>query len=415
MSAIEQRLRETVGLDPESLGATSLARLIRLRMKRQGVGSIGDYDRLLEVSPAAWTDLLEAVLVAETWFFRDREAIDALTRLVRDSWLPSHTSGTLRLLSLPCSTGEEPYSIVMSLLDAGVAPERFHLEAMDINARALASARQGVYGRNSFRKGDLEFRHRHFRPAKEEFVLDPVVRSCVHFSQSNILESGASTAEGNYDFIFFRNLLIYLDPAARRKALARIGQMLAPAGILFVGPAEQSLLLDHGFVSASLPFTFAWRKALRRPERTERRLRAESPITEPLRPLLAPTSLAKPLLPSPRFGFIQPRGSGARRSLPDDLEYARRLAEGGQLTQAAAICEAHLSQRRTSAQAYYLLGVVRDARGEPNAIEYYRKALYLEPNHYESLVRMAQFATQHGDAAGARNFRRRAERLKSEP
>lgn len=413
MSAIEQRLRETVGLDPASLGSTSLARIILQRMKRVGALNLDDYNHLLELSPAAWTDLLEAVLVAETWFFRDREAIDALARVVRDSWLPAHSSGTLRLLSLPCSTGEEPYSIVMALLDAGVPPERFHVDAVDISARALTSARRAVYGRNSFRKGELDFRGRHFQSTPEGYVLAPGVRNCVHFSQANVLESGLAAAPGNYDYIFFRNLLIYFDPAARKKALDKIARLMGPAGILFVGPAEQSLLLDHGFASASLPFAFAGRDAYRRPERTVRRVRAEPPVPEPPELFPLPTNLAKTPARFAEFNSRRSRSGGARRSLPDDLEHARRLTEAGRLTEAAAICEAHLSQSRTSAQAYYLLGVVRDARGESNAIEYYRKALYLEPNHYESLMRMAVFASQHGDAAGARNFRRRAERLKA--
>jgi chemotaxis protein methyltransferase WspC len=97
------------------------------------------------------------------------------------------------------------------------------------------------------------------------------------------------------------------------------------------------------------------------------------------------------------------------------LECARRLVEAGRLSEATTLCEAHLSQSRASAQAYYLLGLVRDAGGQPNAIEYFRKALYLEPNHYESLLRMALIASRNGDAAGAGNFQRRAERLKPAP
>jgi chemotaxis protein methyltransferase WspC len=294
----------------------------------------------------------------------------------------------------------------MALLDAGLAPERFQVDAVDISARALAGARRAVYGKNSFRSDDLGFRRRYFQSTPEGFVLDPAVRDRVCFSQANLLEPGFGTARGNYDFIFFRNLLIYLDPAARQKALEKIERMLAATGVLFVGPAEQSILLDHGFASANLAS---------RSERPPRRLRVELPVTCPRGPRGLPPGPAQVLANSAGINLARPRAGGARRSLPDDLEYARRLVQAGQLTEAAAICEAHLAQSRTSAQAYFLLGMVREAGGAPNAIDYYRKALYLEPNHYESLMRMAFFAAQHGDPAGARNFRRRADRLKGNP
>ena len=132
-------------------------------------------------------------------------------------------------------------------------------------------------------------------------------------------------------------------------------------------------------------------------------------------------------LPVEAVGSLQP-GSELRRQrdqgsapsqaeptvlcLRTDLETARRLADAGRLKEAAEICEAHLRESRASAQAYYLLGLVRDAGGEPGAIDCYRKALYLEPNHYESLLQMALLLQKNGDAARARAFKSRAQRIK---
>jgi chemotaxis protein methyltransferase WspC len=101
-------------------------------------------------------------------------------------------------------------------------------------------------------------------------------------------------------------------------------------------------------------------------------------------------------------------------SVQPDLETARRLADAGRLSEAAEICEAHLRQSRVSAQAYYLLGLVRDADGDATAIDCYRKALYLKPNHYESLLQMALLLQKNGDPARARAFRSRAQRIKAE-
>ena len=95
----------------------------------------------------------------------------------------------------------------------------------------------------------------------EGFVLDPAVRNCVQFCQGNFLSEDFLGGQASYDFIFCRNLLIYLDPLMRRKALDKIDRLLAPAGVLFVGPVEQPLAIEHGFVTATLPMTFACRKA----------------------------------------------------------------------------------------------------------------------------------------------------------
>jgi len=92
------------------------------------------------------------------------------------------------------------------------------------------------------------------------------------------------------------------------------------------------------------------------------------------------------------------------------LETARQLADTGQLAEAVALCEAHLAQHGPSAGAFYLLGLMKDASDDPEAAALYRKALYLEPNHYEALVHIALWLEKNGDASSARPFKRRAER-----
>ena len=113
--------------------------------ERQSACHLGDVHAYLErvrVSGTELQALIEAVVVPETWFFRDRHAFVALARLAREEWLPSHREGALALLSLPCSTGEEPYSMAMALLDADVPANRFRVDAVDISTRSLA---QGLH------------------------------------------------------------------------------------------------------------------------------------------------------------------------------------------------------------------------------------------------------------------------------
>jgi chemotaxis protein methyltransferase WspC len=162
--------------------------------------------------------------------------------------------------------------------------------------------------------------------------------------------------------------------------------------------------LEHGFAPAKISMAFACRKPLF--------AGLSRPVPEPASEALQPQSCQPPsrLTESLRRTDAS-KLPGSKLGIASDLECARRLADAGRLQEAAALCEAHLQQSRTSAQAYYLLGLVRDAAGDATAREYYRKALYLEPKHYESLVHLAMLAQKSGDDVGARNLRRRADRL----
>lgn len=411
MTPIESLLRREIGLDAASVGSSAIERAVRLRLKALGLKSVADYLRRLDASPAELEELVEAVVVTETWFFRDREPFAAFVRLVLDEWLPAQPLSTLRVLSIPCSSGEEPCSLAMALLDANIPQERFSIDAVDISARALARAQRGIYGKNSFRGRELAFRDRHFQHTNEGYELHPRVRSCVDYHRNNLLSDDFPARRAGYDFIFCRNLLIYFDRAAQIKTLEKLHRLLLPSGVLFVGPAEMPMLIDHGFIAANIPMAFACRKSDATALRASPRARAVKParrLPPPPAPLPSAIEMAKPN----SAGWEAPRAAAAHvvPESPADLEAARQLADAGKLQEAAATCESHLRQCGPSAQAFYLLGLVRDADGDPAAIDYYRKALYLEPDHYETLLQMALLLEKNGDTAKARTFRRRAQR-----
>jgi chemotaxis protein methyltransferase WspC len=408
MKRFEHLLQTTIGLDVKSIGPISIRRAVRLRMKRLGLGDLADYAQLLERSRAEWNELVESVIVTETWFFRDPEIFTSFVRHALAEWLPAHPATPMRVLSIPCASGEEPYSLAMALLDAGVAPERFRIEGVDISARALARAEAGVYGRNSFRGTDLAFRDRYFQPAKEGFVLRPTVRHCVRFHLGNLFSYTFLPAQARYHFIFCCNLLIYFDPPTQRRALERIEGLLAPSGVLFVGPIERPLVVSHGFASADIHEASACREG--------RDIAGPAWLARFVMQPSAPTALQTNGTAQPRLGVhsgwrLPPAGRPSP-TVPD-LDTARRLADAGRLREAAEICEAHLRQSRVSSEAYYLLALIRDASGTGGAIDCYRKALYLEPNHYESLLQMALLLQKSGDASRARAFRSRAQRIKA--
>ncbi len=409
MTRIESLLRKAIGLDAASIGSSMIQRTVRLRMKQLGLSKIEDYERLVQSSSTALADLIEAVVVTETWFFRDREPFTAFAQMATQ-WLAQHSAGTLRALSIPCSSGEEPYSLAMALLDVPVLPHRFLVDGVDISQRALERARHAVYGRNSFRGKDLSFRERHFRHTRAGYVLNPIVRQCVHFHQENLLDEGFLANSPPYDFIFCRNLLIYFDRATQVLALEKLHHLLSADGVLFVGPAELPLVTGHGFVSAQLPMTFACRKM------TTRAVTSSSPRS-PSRSSVRSKSdtaqrAASQQADAPAAGLPARSSTGVHRTPapPNELEAARQLADAGRHEDAVALCEAHLRRYGPSAQAYYLLGLLSDARGDANASDYYRKALYLEPNHYETLLHMTLLLEKNGDSAGASTLRQRLKR-----
>ena len=140
-SHIEALLKERIGLDAATVGPGMIERALRERLAAAAVPDHHAYWNLLHSHPDELQSLIEAVVVPETWFFRHREALLALgrfaaTRVFGGDHAPDGAA-PLRILSVPCSTGEEPYSIVMALLDAGVPEQRFQVDAVDVSARSL--------------------------------------------------------------------------------------------------------------------------------------------------------------------------------------------------------------------------------------------------------------------------------------
>ena len=258
---IELLLKKRMGLDVASVGRSSIERAVAQRMTECGARKAGEYARLVADSEKELQELIEAVVVPETWFFRDREAFSALAQLAITEWLPANPNSTVRLLSIPCSTGEEPYSIAMAMGDAGFPLERVHIDAVDISALSLQSAEAGIYRKNSFRGASLEFRNRHFTAGSDGYHIRKDIQRHVHFRKGNLLDEGFLAGNAPYDFMFCRNLLIYFDEETQNRAVNTLTRLLSGRGVLFIGPSESGLFLRHDFVSAKIPLAFAFRKS----------------------------------------------------------------------------------------------------------------------------------------------------------
>lgn len=422
MSLIEEfsgLLKRRMGLDSGSIGQAAVERAVRHRMHAAGVDDEQDYLMRVQAWPDEMQQLIEAVIVPETWFFRYPESQVAMATLARERlFAPGCEGRVLRVLSVPCSSGEEPYSIAMALLDAGVPAHRFQVDAVDISVRMVEFAQRAVYGRNSFRGGDLAFRDRHFSEVPEGHQLAARVRGQVRFQPGNLFDPNLLAGAAPYDFVFCRNLLIYFDMATQERAVQVLRRFAREDGLLFVGPAETSLLTGRRLPAVPLARSFAFRATpapvpagLPTPARAP--LAGQRPLvhawTPPRRPV---AQTPAPRLPVPHAAIADaPSAQDAGQAAQASLREIAALADLGRVRDAMAQCQAHLDIHGASAEALHLQGLLLDAQGQSRQAQAaYRKALYLDPNHREALLHLAALVASDGDQEGARRLQARAAR-----
>ena len=408
-------LQDRIGLDVASVGEQMVERALRQRCAALAAHDLDDYWLRLQQSAQEQQALIEAVIVPETWFFRYPESFTALLDLARKRLAGQGSTRPLRILSLPCSTGEEPYSIAMALLDGGMPAQAFRVDAMDISPNSIARAERALYGRNSFRGSHQDFVPRHFSEGEEGGQqLDERVRRQVQFQVGNVLDPALLAREGSYDFVFCRNLLIYFDLATQQRVFEVLKNLTQADGVLFIGPAEGSLLARLGMRPLGIAQSFAYVR--QEPQAVVPPRKAAALPVAPSAPAPRPAATA----PLPRRSITPPapaRSLAPSRSAQADELLARiaTLANGGNSAEARAECQRYLQQFEPSAQVFYWLGLLSDVAGDAGeAVSQYRKALYLEPQHHEALVHLAMLLDAQGDAAGARRLRERAARSERE-
>ncbi|MHB2240743.1 CheR family methyltransferase [Pseudomonas monsensis] len=402
-------LKERIGLDVTSVGPAIIERAVRQRTTLSQAAHSDEYWQLLQGSRDEQQALIEAVIVPETWFFRYPESFATLGKLARKRLDELNNMRALRILSLPCSTGEEPYSIAMALLDAGLKPHQFKVDGMDVSPLSVDKARRALYGKNSFRGQDLDFRERHFTAEQDGHRVSDAVREQVRLQAGNVLDPTLLASEPPFDFVFCRNLLIYFDQPTQQQVFAVLKRLTHVDGVLFIGPAEGSLLGRLGMRSIGIPQSFAFsRHNDPAPEPLSLPTPTPLPVRQPLRSPPPP-----PVRPRP-FASVAPLPVSSKSPNPDAatlLANIAALANEGKSAEARAACEQFLRSHEPVAQVFYWLGLLSDVAGSAlEAQSYYRKALYLEPQHPEALMHLAALLQAQGDSAGARRLQERAAR-----
>ncbi|SFV17486.1 CheR family methyltransferase [Pseudoduganella namucuonensis] len=432
-------LRRMTGLN---LSKAQADRAIRQRMEL--TRSVDRDAYLAGLTPEELTELVELVVVPESWLFRDAQAFYTAVEFVKARLAAS--ARPVRILSVPCAGGEEPYSMAMALGDAGVAPQCYTIDAYDLSPACVARARAGVYGRNAFRAHDLGFRDRHFtRVGEEDYQISMEIRARVRFSQGNLLTLETGARPNYYDVIFCRNLLIYFDKPTTAAAIARLSALLADDGVLFAGYAEVPSFTQHGYTPLPQRQAFGLRKDAEPPPAAYAALPtpgpapvaaavkgkavAPAPVSKGAGLTRGPAGAPGPAAPGARpAAGAQDGRAAARKAAPASapssapsparpaagalLSQARALADRGQDKEAAAACQAALASVPDSAEAYFILGMLSEHARQPvQAEEHWRRCIYLQPDHYDALCHLALLAEQHGDDDAASTLKARAKRI----
>jgi chemotaxis protein methyltransferase CheR len=230
-----------------------IERRVADRMEQSGTRSFPAYMNLLRIDGAEAERLINSFTVNETYFYREEHQLRCLSNALLPEIVAERGPGDLvRLWSAPCATGEEPYSLAIWLLENWPLVDAYNIEIVgsDIDTDALAAAAQGNYGDRSLARLPAQLVSRYFEPDRDgyrQIIKD--LRESVKFTPVNLVDAASMAAQGVFDIIFCRNVLIYFDDASRADAAKNLYRSLAPGGFLCLGHTESMSRISGHFQS----------------------------------------------------------------------------------------------------------------------------------------------------------------------
>lgn len=240
-------LHERTGLFFEDQRMDLLLQKLEPLVLARGLDSFLPYYYLLKDNDAHEWDLAwEALSVQETYFWREMQQVRALTDIIVPSWFRSR-SAPLNIWSAACASGEEPYTLAMALLEAGLGDYPVHIVASDASPAALEKARAAVYREKSFRTIPEAVRQKYFSEVTGGWKLTPAITARVAFKRANLLEPADIAPLARVQVIFCRNVFIYFSPHSIRQAVAMMASKMPGGGYLFVGASESLLRMTTDF------------------------------------------------------------------------------------------------------------------------------------------------------------------------
>lgn len=409
---IEQLVADTIGLEISSLGEKTIHRSIENHFKENNQNNINEYYNELLINSKLLQSLIEKIIVPETWFFRDTSPFLFLKEYLEKNKDSILQKNKIKALSVPCSTGEEPYSLAMIFLELGLLPTQFHIDALDISENAINLAKNGIYFQSSIRE-NIDIIYKYLHKNDNNFQIDKKLQNNVKFYIGNILSPSNQLLNESYNIILCRNLLIYLNDKARDNLLNILKQLLSPEGILIVGHSETHILHTYGFKPINYPKSFAFRKADIEPSKLELKKNNRSSTDRKL-PLIKKNIIAdntKKIATQINSNIkTETKETDTKNELT--ISNIKHIADSGDLKTAFTLCNEYIKNYPIDADAYYLYGLINQAMNNINiAIENYEKALYLNPQHYETLIVLSLLLENTGNLEKANLLKERVKRF----
>ena len=208
--------------------------------------------------------LINSFTVNETYFYREDHQLRCMTSSMLDLIAAKKApGGTVRIWSIPCSTGEEPYSIALWLMENWPQVDDYNIEVVgsDIDTRALKAAAEGIYGDRALMRLSRSVINRYFRPLEGgNHQIDDGLRSSIEFTRANLIDPHDMAQYRDFDLIFCRNVLIYFDDASRRQAAENLYDCLRPGGYICLGHSESMSRISPLFRVARFPDAIVYQR-----------------------------------------------------------------------------------------------------------------------------------------------------------
>lgn len=208
--------------------------------------------------------LVNAFTVNETYFYREDHQLRCMTSSLLGALTERKKPGeTYRIWSVPCSTGEEPYSIAMWLMENWNDVDKHDIEIVgsDIDTRALKAATEGTYGERALMRLPRNIVQRYFQPVGDDhYQIDPGLRDSVRFTRANLVDPEDMAQYRDFDLVFCRNVLIYFDDASRRSAAENLYESLRPGGYICLGHSETMSRISPLFRARRYPDAIVYQK-----------------------------------------------------------------------------------------------------------------------------------------------------------
>lgn len=252
------------GLSFEGSRSDILKSRLRSRLQDLQLKSIHEYYLYLRLHPdreVEFTRLTSLITNNETYFFREAHQFDILVRHVLPPLMPALKARPFKILCAGCSSGEEAYSIVIALQNAGLAGLTWEIDAHDMNPDRIARARSAIYEESSLRTCDRPVRQRYFHEVTGGYQLKERHRKGVRFFGTNLVAGTSTLGSGLYDAILCRNMLIYFGEEAINGLIALFARLLRRGGYLLLGHAESLIDRHTPFVAVSVEGGVIYRKA----------------------------------------------------------------------------------------------------------------------------------------------------------